>query len=85
MSLDELEEKARLLTRNALRDWQVPTEFRTDLTLGSGIEGDDAIFELYVAGERPQDAIVLTRARVNRYTGEGTIQVFEDRLTRRTG
>ena len=34
------------------------------------------IFELYFSGERPEDAIVLTEAHVNRITGEVSVKVF---------
>ena len=47
-----------------------------NLTLGSGFEGDFGIFELYLAGKRPEDAVVLTETLVNRLTGEVSVKVF---------
>ena len=68
--LDELEEIARLATRKALEDYEpVPQAWRANLTLGTIIDGDeDRTFQLYVAGERPADAIIISSARVHRKT-----------------
>lgn len=39
------------------------------------------VFELYVARERPQDAIVLTRARVNVFDGRiEAMSVFDEAI-----
>ena len=37
--------------------------------LGTRWEGDTAMFELYIAGANPTDAIVLPETRVNLYDG----------------
>ena len=64
-----LEEIARVATAEALRDFEpVPETWRRELALGTLFEGDDRVFELYVPGERPSDAIVISSARVNRKT-----------------
>ena len=74
--LDDLREIARVATRAALENFEpIPPEWNARLTLGTFFDGDDRIFELYVAGERPRDAIVLTSARVNRRTKEVTVSV----------
>lgn len=65
--LDELQEIARVATHEALKEFeQLPAEWQTGLTLGAGLDDGYAIFELYVAGERPEDAIVISSARVHR-------------------
>ena len=65
--LDQLQEIARVATRAELEQFEpIPDEWKATLTLGTFFDGDDRIFELYVARERPSDAIVLTSARVNR-------------------
>ena len=33
-------------------------------------------FEIYLAGKRPENAVVLTETLVNRLTGEVSIKVF---------
>jgi hypothetical protein len=65
--LDELQEIARIATRAALEEYErIPAESEKNLTLGTFFDGDDRIFELYIAGERPADAVVISSARVNR-------------------
>jgi hypothetical protein len=66
--LDQLQEIARVATRKALEGYVLPESWRTNLTLGTEFRGDERVFELYVAGERPQDAIVIASATVNRRT-----------------
>ena len=75
-SLDELEELAREMTRKALEDYIVPESYRANLTLGISIEGENRSFELYISGERPSDAVVISKATLDRNTGLGTVEVF---------
>lgn len=78
-SLDELQEAARLMTQEALRAYPpFPSQFLCDLTLGTFFDDPFRIFELYVAAERPTDAIVLTRATLDARTGEGKVEVFPE-------
>lgn len=76
LKLEELRERARLLTYEALKDYEIPDDLETKITLGVEFEGEDRIFELYIPGERPKDAIVISSARINSFTGEGTVEVF---------
>lgn len=81
--LDELREIARVATRKALEDYErIPEEWEENLTLGTFFDGDDRIFELYVAGERPVDAIVISSARVNRKTR--SVRVVISNLVKKT-
>ncbi len=74
--LDELQELARIATRAELARYEpIPEEWARELTLGTFFDGEDRIFELYVAGLRPADAIVLTSARVNRTTRAVSVTV----------
>jgi hypothetical protein len=67
--LDELQEIARVATRAALEEYErVPAEWEKNLTLGTFFDGEDRIFELYIACEQPSDAVVISSARVNRRT-----------------
>lgn len=77
-SLKELEEIARIATREALEGYErIPDEARKLLTLGTRFDGDDRVFELYVPGERPEDAVVLTRVRVSAITALASpVEVF---------
>ena len=80
--LEELQEIARLATYEALKAYEpVPPEWEKNLTLGTFFGGDDRIFELYVAAERPADAIVISSARVNRKSE--SVQVTVSNLKKR--
>ncbi len=81
--LDELQEIARVATREALEEYIFPEEWKMNLTLGTFFDGDDRIFELYVAADRPADAIVISTARVNRKTRDVQVKIsnLEKRAT----
>ena len=81
--LEDLQEVARAATRAALEAYEpIPEEWNQDLTLGTFVDGEDRIFELYVARERTRDAIVLTSARVDRATKAVTVVVTNLRQRR---
>ena len=74
--LDVLEEVPRVATREALKDYEAPRpEWKDDLVLGTLFDGDWRVFELYVPGQRPSDAIVIASARVHRMTREVSVTV----------
>ena len=82
--LGELQEIARTATRERLKAFP-PFPRPENLTLGTFWEGDVVVFELYLARQRPQDAIVLTQAKVKAYTGQVVaVDVFEDAITTAT-
>lgn len=77
LTLREMEPIARDATRKALTPYKGTAELEDkNLTLGKGIEGEEGIFELYLAAERPQDARVICCAKVDRRTGEVKVEVF---------
>ena len=78
-SLAEVEEIARKLTVESLRKYSIPEKVRSKLVLGTFFDKDDRIFELYIPGDRPEDARVISRVRISTITGEGSIEVFLDR------
>jgi len=80
LPLATLQEAARLATRTALEPFErIPNDI--ELTLGSSWDEDEAVFELYIAKERPKDAVVLTEARVNQYDGQvRSVRVFEEAM-----
>ena len=80
-TLEELQEIARRAIQRALEDYLIPEEYRSDLVLGTLFEGEDRVFELYLPGARPSDAVVISSARV-RANGECTVTVtnLEKRL-----
>lgn len=75
LSLGEMETLAREATRAAMVGYRQPDDIG-HLTLGSELSDDLGVFELYIAGERPADARVISRANVDRRTGQVAVQVF---------
>ena len=70
LPLAELQEAARVATQISLSSrTPLGQSVRDALTLGTRWDGDAVIFELYIAGAKPADAIVLTETRVNLYDG----------------
>jgi hypothetical protein len=75
--LSEMEPAAKVATYNALKACVPPSdEDRKALVLGKILTDEVGIFELYVPGDRPQDARVISRATVSRTTGEVNVEVF---------
>lgn len=77
LKLKEMEAIAKKATHDALLPYpRLEGSDSENLTLGTQVTDDEGIFELYVAGERPLDAKVISCARVNRRTGEVSVDVF---------
>jgi hypothetical protein len=78
--LASLQEAARLATRAALEPFgRIPDD--VELTLGTRWKEDEVVFELYIAKDRPTDAVVLTEACVNQYDGQvRSVRVFEEAM-----
>lgn len=76
LKLEEMQELARVATRRALADYTIPDGLWEQLVLGVQFDGDDRIFELYVPNERPEDAWVISQARVHAVTGECEVKVL---------
>lgn len=74
--LAELTEIARQATREALTGRCIPEEIRCELVLGTYWDGDYRLFELYVPGEKPEDARVISKARVHAVTGAVVVDTF---------
>lgn len=78
--LPTLQEAARLATRTALEPCErIPDG--VELKLGTFWEQDEVVCELYIAKDRPKDAVILTEARVNRHGGQvRSVRVFEEAM-----
>lgn len=81
LSLDAMEPIAREATRRALSEFpEPPKEDHTNWTLGKFETEAEGVFEIYIPSERPLDAKVISRTRVNRRTGEViSVEVFLDK------
>jgi hypothetical protein len=82
--LEELQEIARRETKAALEGHEIPDEVRQQLVLGIDNSNlpDCAVFDIYLPKDPPEQGLVLTRATVDAYTGECSVEVFHgaDRL-----
>ena len=76
LSLDEMQEIARLATRKALKGYSRPNLSFENLVLGIYHDKECGRFELYIAEEQPEDAIVISKATVNRKTSKVSVKVF---------
>jgi len=76
LKLNDMEAIAKKATFEALQGYPKPNENLENLTLGSGVTDTEGIFELYFAGDYPQDAKVISRAIVDRVSGDVHVEVF---------
>lgn len=77
LGLSEMELIAKNATFAALVRYVSPSnEEKAVMTLGKVITDTEGVFELYIAGDRPQDAKVISCAKVNRLTGVVEVEVF---------
>lgn len=75
MNLKQMEPIARDATKRALEGVELAQDVRDRVVLGQFLEPEHGVFELYVPGDRPTDARVISVARVNRETGEVNVEV----------
>ncbi|EHO5066531.1 hypothetical protein PL246_23465 [Salmonella enterica] len=75
LHVSKLEPIARDATRNALskaladgKEWLTVEQLR-HITLGTFITDDICVFDLYIAADKPSDGRIISRAIVDRYTG----------------
>lgn len=77
LGLSEMEPIAKRATFAALVRYVPPSDDeKAIMTLGKVVTDTDGIFELYIPSERPQDAKVISCAKVSRLTGEVKVDVF---------
>jgi hypothetical protein len=73
-SLEELQQLTAEFSKQTLSEYQVPPGLQNEVVLGSELDGDSWVFELYIPGERPTDARVIARLRVDAYTGKAVVE-----------
>jgi hypothetical protein len=74
LSMQAMEAIAKPATKATLEGLYLSSDDCNRLVLGYTEDGDFGVFELYVPGERPQDARVIARARVNAYSGDVEVE-----------
>ena len=85
-ALDKFQEIARNATRDELRNLGYPSamwdELWPSLVLGTGWEGEHVTFELYVPRARPEEADVVSEARVHTKTGAVTVRIHRETIAK---
>ncbi len=77
LKLSDMEPIAKAATYAALMRYLPPSdENKKRLTLGKVITDAEGVFELYIPADRPQDAKVISCAKVDRLTGKVEVEVF---------
>ena len=77
LSIDEMEPIAKDATRSALSGYEAPSEeVQATWRLGKIETENEGIFEIYIPAERPKEATVVSRARVDRWTGAVRVEVY---------
>ncbi|WP_123646423.1 hypothetical protein [Lysobacter enzymogenes] len=77
LNINEMEAIARKATRQALSMHPKPSDSeQASWTLGKFETDDEGVFEIYIPSERPLEAKVISRAKVNRRTGEVSVEIF---------
>jgi hypothetical protein len=77
LNLSEMEALARNATRAALGAYTPLTEEeKKELTLGSSLSDIEGVFELYLAKDKPQNAKLVSCAKVDRFAGEVQLEIF---------
>jgi hypothetical protein len=75
LQLAEMEPVAKEATYDALKGHVAPSgEDKRALVLGLYLTDHAGIFELYIPADKPQDARLISRVKVNRVTG-GVVNV----------
>ena len=78
LSLVALQEKARLMTREELRKYEIPQEITVEgLYLLIEPKDDERIFYLYhSSGGTTEKDFLIAQAELNIFTGQGNVEVF---------
>lgn len=82
MKMEECQEIARQAVRATLAPlppW--PKSYDEEIVLGAHLDDAHWVFELYLPRPRPEDAVVLVEATVNRATGEVRTTAYPERWT----
>ena len=66
MNYNEAREEAVKVFKKETRDIRFPEEWNDIVTLGGYDQGDLFVFELYIPGEKPENAIVLAKVEIGK-------------------
>jgi hypothetical protein len=75
LPLNVLEDKARVMTKEALKACEIPDDMKAFLQMR--LQADEWIFELcYFSNGETEEAVPIAETRINVYTGEGMVKTF---------
>jgi hypothetical protein len=78
MTWNQAQEIAHDAIKSSLEKYSLSSELKSQLVLGSFIDQDLYVFELYIPNEVPENATVITRTEVDPFSGQTKVQVFLD-------
>ena len=77
-NVKDLERIAQAKMKEVLSRYVIDERTKKEITLGFTIENGIYVWDLYVPQEKPQDALVISEARVDPNTLEVIVSVFEN-------
>lgn len=80
INLIEAEEIAKGLIKQNLVNYELSEETKRRLVLGTVIEEDRFVFELYIPGNLPEEAIIFLTATINRIDGSSSAKVLDKNI-----
>ncbi len=75
MDLTSVRDAAIRSFREAMAQYRLPRRLEDRLTVEVGLVGDEGIAALTVPGADPIESVTLVTAKINRLTGEATVEV----------
>jgi hypothetical protein len=75
-----LQESARVLTRQALSRYSFSDTLKRRIGMDAHVADHSIEFVMSLAAEKPLDSIPVSKTRMNRFTGEGTVEVFPENI-----
>ncbi len=81
-NVKNLEKIAQIKMKEVLSHYIIDENLKKEVTLGFTIEDGIYVWDLYVPQEKPQDAIVISEARIDPNTLEVKVNVFENTYLR---
>jgi hypothetical protein len=73
---EKMERIAQKATNKKLQGYDVNDDMWAKIVLGKRVSNNKGVFELFIPGQRPVDAKVISRATVARESGSVNVEVF---------
>lgn len=73
---EKMELLAQQATKEKLKGYDIEDEMWSKIVLGKRVSDSQGVFELYIPGQRPVGAKVISKATVDRESGNVAVEVF---------